>query len=664
MKLQFTERGVINTINYSDMGLGLAFAALLIALTDLIFTLMDHHIGKPQNRAYISILGIISVNALCEIANTNFSHLMETNEHAFLGVQATQFIYFLTHALLAPLFFIYISFVVGRSVNGKISWKHRGTMFNFVIDVAPVIMAVVSELIIALNPLFHWVWYYDADKKMHRAFFEYAVIYGTGAIWLTGAFILLMSSWNLLSKGRKYSCAVCFLLAVGGILTQLIDRSMRIEVLMEAVGFTGVLLFVENEDDRRDVECGVYNAAAFSLDLSAKLRNRIPMQLLIVRRIHFDKTANTMVSNRVDRDTINRSVAEFLRTKIQNHYIYSIGHGRFALTVYNKTEDEARELAEEIVKRFDSPWRLEGTDVMLTVSVFIVDVPGRAKSVQDMLYIAECPIPDKQRKVIMEGKDLDWIVRHSTIETAVTEGLRNSSFEVFYQPTYHIDKTLHGAEALLRLHHKELGLIYPDEFIPIAEQLGLIDDLDEFVLKEVCRFLQTGVPQECGMDCINVNLSVLECMKEGFAEHVIDIVDTAGVRKDFINFEITESVAAKDYHHLSWVVDYLRREGFRFSIDDFGTGYSNMMSIFSLGADVIKIDKSVLWGAEQGNLGMVLLKASIDMVREIQKKSLVEGVETEAQIQILTELGCNYLQGFYFSKPLPKDAFISLISQP
>jgi EAL domain-containing protein (putative c-di-GMP-specific phosphodiesterase class I) len=85
------------------------------------------------------------------------------------------------------------------------------------------------------------------------------------------------------------------------------------------------------------------------------------------------------------------------------------------------------------------------------------------------------------------------------------------------------------------------------------------------------------------------------------------------------------------------------------------------MSIFSLGADIIKIDKSVLWGAEEGELGMVLLKASIDMVREIHKQSLVEGVETESQIAILTRLGCNYLQGFYFSKPLPKDDFIALI---
>ena len=648
-------------IDYSDIGLGIALAGLLISLTDLIYTLMDHHVGKPQNHTYIAILGLLAVNSACEIVNSHSSKYLETSDAAFTLLQCSQYVYFLTHTLLAPMFLFYISFVVGRSVNGRISWKYRSTMFNFVMDVTPVIITIVSELIIALNPLLHFIWYYDEDRHMHRAVGEYIFVYGFGAFWMLVAFFLLMNSWNLLSKGRKYSCAVCFLLAFAGVFMQLIDKNIRIEVLMEAVGFTGILLFVENEDDRRDVECGVYNPAAFSLDVSATIRNKIPMHLLIVRRIHFDKTANTMVSGRVDRETISKNVAGFLGTQIKNHYIYSIGHGRFALTVFNRSDDEVHELAESIVNRFDRPWKLDGTEVMLTASVFVVKVPDRAKTVADILYIAECPIPEKQKKPIMEGKDLDWIVRHSAIESAVSDGLRLGSFEVYYQPTYHIDKKLHGAEALLRMHDKDLGMIYPDEFIPIAEQLGLIDDLDEFVLQEVCRFLRSGVPQECGLDCINVNLSVLECMKEGFAEHVIEIVDAAGVPKELINFEITESVAAKDYHHLSWVVDHLKRRGFRFSIDDFGTGYSNMMSIFSLGADVIKIDKSVLWGAEEGELGMVLLKASIDMVREIHKKSLVEGVETEAQIAILTKLGCNYLQGFYFSKPLPKEQFISLI---
>jgi len=255
------------------------------------------------------------------------------------------------------------------------------------------------------------------------------------------------------------------------------------------------------------------------------------------------------------------------------------------------------------------------------------------------------------------------MIRRSSVEEAVMQGIENNNYEVYYQPTYNIDKTLHGAEALLRLNSDKMGMIYPDEFIPIAEQLGVIDLLDEFVLKEVCKFILTGIPQKNGMECINVNLSVLECMKEGFAEYISGIVENAGVRKKMINFEITESVAAKDYEHLANVIDQLKQEGFRFSIDDYGTGYSNMTSLFSLGAEIIKIDKSILWNSGKSELGMTLLKTSIEMVHKMQKKALMEGVETESHIRTLKELGCDYLQGYYFSKPLPKDKFIELIEK-
>ena len=226
-------------------------------------------------------------------------------------------------------------------------------------------------------------------------------------------------------------------------------------------------------------------------------------------------------------------------------------------------------------------------------------IPDRAASLEDVRYIAECPIPEQMQERIIADDSLDWIIRRAAVENAVAKGLGNGSFEVYYQPTYTIDRRLHGAEALIRMHDAKMGTIYPDEFIPIAEQLGLIDELDEFVLREVCRFLLTGIPQKYGMDCINVNLSVLECMKEGFAEHISGIVEDAGVHKKLINFEITESVVSRNYKHLSDVIDRLKQEGFLFSIDDYGTGYSNMTTLFSLGADIIKIDKSLLWNAEK-----------------------------------------------------------------
>ena len=152
-------------------------------------------------------------------------------------------------------------------------------------------------------------------------------------------------------------------------------------------------------------------------------------------------------------------------------------------------------------------------------------------------------------------------------------------------------------------------------------------------------------------------------MRPGFVETVNQIVGRYNIDRGRINFEITESIAASDYRILSNVIKRLKADGFMFSVDDYGTGYSNVSAVFSLNLDVVKIDKSLLWNAEKDELGMVILENTIRMIQQIKKKILVEGVETISQIELLKYLKVDYLQGFYYSKPIPKDDFVKLISQ-
>jgi EAL domain-containing protein (putative c-di-GMP-specific phosphodiesterase class I) len=164
------------------------------------------------------------------------------------------------------------------------------------------------------------------------------------------------------------------------------------------------------------------------------------------------------------------------------------------------------------------------------------------------------------------------------------------------------------------------------------------------------------------MNCINVNLSVLQCMQDNFVEHIISIVESYDIPKSLINFEITESVSASDYRILSDVVGALKKNGFQFSMDDYGTGYSNMHSLFSLAFDIVKIDKSILWDSEESSLGEIILENCVHMIRQMGRKVLVEGVETKEHADKLKNLGVDYLQGFYFSRPIPKNEFLQLIS--
>ncbi|WP_044973390.1 EAL domain-containing protein [Ruminococcus sp. HUN007] len=646
---------------YSSLDYGIALSVLCICLTNLLFTLLDGHTGKIQNKLYITILVLIGINAVCELVNVRTSDASVASDSVFLASRLSKFFYFFTHNLVPPVLYYYLSFVIGRFVVTDTPGKPQGIRKYSFVGRSPVILAVITELMILTNPLTNWCWYYSEDRMFHRSWGEYIFIYGFSAVWVIHAFIMFMKSWSILSRGRKRSIAICFMLACSGIVIQLIFKQYRVEILLEALGLTGVLMFIENEDDRRNVELDAYNSAAFTLDVRAAVSNHIPLKVLIIRSIDFDRNSNSVVSVKIDRDAACRMVSDYLASVVDKYCIYAVGNRRFAVTLYNTSKNEAAEIEEKICSRFRSAWRLDSVNLHLSAKFLLIDVPELAANAEEVLYFAECMLPKDIGSGIVDEKSLERIIRRAAVEKAVTHGLDENAFEVYYQATYNIDRSLHGAEALLRMNDRNMGMIYPDEFIPVAEQLGIIDNLDEFVLKEVCRFIDTGIPQKNGMECINVNLSVLECVKDGFAENIKNIVDSIGIRRDMINFEITESVAAEDYDHLSDVIEQLKSQGFQFSIDDYGTGFSNITSMFSLGADIIKIDKSILWNSSKSEEGMELLKVSVDMVHKMKKKALCEGVETEEQINLLSELGCDYLQGYYFSKPLSEKDFIDLI---
>ena len=205
-------------------------------------------------------------------------------------------------------------------------------------------------------------------------------------------------------------------------------------------------------------------------------------------------------------------------------------------------------------------------------------------------------------------------------------------------------------------------MLFPDEFIPVAENIGLIDAIDDFVLMDVCKTIKEEKLDEI-VDCINVNLSVIQLMKPDFVEHVNGLVEMTGVDKKFINFEVTESISSENYEIMNTAINNLKKEGFQFSLDDYGTGYSNMKALALMNLDCIKIDKSILWEAEKSELGFIILENNIRMIHQMHLNILVEGVETEAQIKLLEPMGVNYLQGYFFSKPVPKDKFLKIVQE-
>ncbi|MBR1797870.1 MAG: EAL domain-containing protein [Clostridiales bacterium] len=635
-----------------NLSFAFALAAAFICLSNLFFIRVQDRMGKTQNTLFVLLLFVVAINGVCNTISAFLVPYKDTSDTALFVTEVTRYLYFIFHTALAPLFFYYVSHVCGVLFRSKASFK---TYLSY-------IFLVVSELLALTNPLTGFVYYLDDNREFTRNWGE-AVIYIASAYFLIMGLYYLTSTWRALTVKRRTGILMFAAITIAGVILQLIFSKLKIELFAEAIGLTGVMMIVENEDDRLDNETGLYNRQAFLMDLESYFLNKVALHAVCIRIITPDIISRKRGAD--NRELVEKKVAEFLESVHEKYNIYRIGRRTFVLLVFRKTDDEVYELAKSISDRFDRPWKLVDALVMLQSSIIVADIPKQLTTLSDAIYMFDTAKPShEEEKTIIAGDDVNKILRGSAIEKSISNGLAEGKFEVYYQPTFTTDgRRLHGAEALVRLHDDELGMIYPDEFIPVAENMGLIDAIDDFVLLDVCNMIKEEKLYEGPVDCINVNLSVVQFMKPDFVEHINGIVEQIGVDKKLINFEVTESIYASSYEILSRKIEKLQVDGFLFSMDDYGTGYSNMRALASMDLDCIKIDKSILWEAEKNELGMIILESSVRMIRQMNKAILVEGVETEEQIKLLEKLGVDYLQGFYFSKPVPKDKFLEIVKK-
>ena len=231
--------------------------------------------------------------------------------------------------------------------------------------------------------------------------------------------------------------------------------------------------------------------------------------------------------------------------------------------------------------------------------------------------------------------------------------LRDRAFAVHYQPKLAADGHFGGLEALLRLEHSALGRITPDQFIPVAEESGLIVPLGAWVLDEVCRQMADWRARGLGLISVAVNVSSVQICRPDFARAVEDCLALHDISPWSVELELTESLLIGGAEEPQRQMRQLRALGIRFSIDDFGTGYSSLSYLHRLPVDAIKLDRSFVQSIDTDPAALRLVQAMISVAESLGLNVVAEGVETEAQRITLIAAGCPMMQGFLFSRPQP-----------
>ncbi len=258
------------------------------------------------------------------------------------------------------------------------------------------------------------------------------------------------------------------------------------------------------------------------------------------------------------------------------------------------------------------------------------------------------------------------VLRADTLKRELPEAIRNGELMVYLQPKYHAESDkLYGAEALIRWNYRKESFLSPSEFVPLLEKNGAVEIIDRFVLNTICRKLVEWKETGCKLYPVSVNLSRTQFNNVRMIDVIEKIVSKYNLDRSLIEFELTESAAYNDQEYLLNTMMRIRDLGFNLSMDDFGTGFSSLSLLKDMPLTTLKIDKSFIDSiheSSKANRDNLIVRDIITMTHHLNILSLAEGVETGEQKELLKSWGCNYIQGYYYSKPLPISSYESLIT--
>lgn len=339
--------------------------------------------------------------------------------------------------------------------------------------------------------------------------------------------------------------------------------------------------------------------------------------------------------------------------------IYRLGGDEFVILHPNANEIELKSYAQRFLELFNKPCKIDGKQIYVTVSIGIGLYPKDGKDTNTIFKNADAAMYKakelgKNRFELFNPDMYLKLERKTHVERILRTAIENNELIINYQPQYDAKTNqVFGFEALLRLNSKELGFISPLEFIPIAEEYGHITKLSKWVIKESCKQAVKWQQEGYKFKSISVNISSVDLQQPNFLEDIGQIIIDTTIKPEILELEITETVLMESIDSNITILKQLLDMGIRIALDDFGTGYSSLSYLRKIPINTLKIDKSFIDNITSNKKEESIINNIIQMAHSLELKVVAEGVETKEQLSVLRERECNYIQGYYFSKPLP-----------
>lgn len=381
------------------------------------------------------------------------------------------------------------------------------------------------------------------------------------------------------------------------------------------------------------------------------------------------KNINDTLGHEYGDKLLLRLAKEFESLLEAKDIICRFGGDEFILLHPYMNETSIENYAKRLLDLFNKPFKIDDRQIYTTASIGIALYPQDGKDINTIFKNADSAMYKakelgKNRYMRFDPQMYLKLERKTCIERILRTAIENNELSINYQPQYDAQNNeIFGFEALVRLNSKELGFVSPLEFIPIAEECGFITKLGKWVLNESCKQSMKWINEGYKFKSMSINISSVDLQQPDFLENVKDILEKTSIDPSIVELEITETLLMQSLDTSIEVLNKLMDIGVRIALDDFGTGYSSLNYLRKIPISTLKIDKSFIDNIISNKKEEAIINNIIEMAHSMELKVVAEGVEIKEQLSILKDRKCDYIQGYYFSKPLPASEAEKLMSK-
>ena len=607
--------------------------------------------GVLKSQNFIFLIMIIA-NIFCAASSVVGDYLAGSGIEGIHFLQYLIYtVYFFFHSTLSILFALYIMNVTGTGVK----WK-RTSYFFFSIPY------IVSEILVLINGFNDWTFTVDDNLFYHRGPLMY-LLYGLGVFYVIIGVIFFIKNKKAISRADSIAVIVFMFFGALGIIIQAIFSSLQVELFFEALACLVIMIVLENKGERMDVITGLLNRLSFNDVNKRLLQAKSKYKIVLVRLKDSEKLIKILGEREVD--IFLRHVSSFLLKTSDTKDVYRARRTTFAIIFRDEQYDIADDYPNIVLERFSNDWKIDNIVVAADVAVTLIRVPENISAFEELDNLISADYHKaRPGSFFVPVEKIEEITRTGLYEKALKKAVQEGKLTLNYQPIWSIkEKKTVSVEALLRVECEELQGVSPEEYIPIAEKTGVIREIGLYVFEETCRFLSSPEIVNSPIRFVELNLSVYQLMYGDLIDRFEEIRKKYNVNSNMINLEITESAAALEDEIISEQLEKFYHLGYSLSLDDFGSGYSNLIRMMGSHYRNVKIDKSILWSISRDGRDLELLTNVISFVKQRGFDVIQEGVETKEELDLVIKFGCDYVQGFYFSRPITKDQLIVYLKE-